>query len=68
MNSDNIKSPPMPSDEPLLKAGEVAEFLRLSGPKAVHALVRRGVIRGYRVGRILRFRRSDVEAALKPTV
>jgi excisionase family DNA binding protein len=49
--------------EPLLRTSEVAKILRISRG-TVRTWRRRGLIRGFRIGRDLRFRRSDVEAVL----
>ena len=47
--------------ERLYTTSEVAEILRIS-EQTVRALVDRGALRATHVGRLLRFRRGDVEA------
>lgn len=47
-----------------LTISEVARYLRLS-PSTVYKLKARGVLRGYRVGRNLRFDRAEIDADIK---
>jgi excisionase family DNA binding protein len=54
-----------PEFEPFLDADEVAPLLHLK-PETVRAQARRGIIPAVRVGRSLRFRLSDIAAALRP--
>ena len=56
-------STPRPLSEPLLDAGQVAELLRLR-PSTVYELVRNGQLPCIRIGRHLRFTRTDLEARL----
>lgn len=50
--------------EPLLTVDELAEYLRLE-PQTIRTLAREGKIPALKVGRIWRFRRSEVLQALK---
>ena len=45
----------------VLTVPEVAEYLRVT-PKTVYALVKRGDLPSFRVGRVVRCRKGDVEA------
>lgn len=45
----------------VLTVPEVAEYLRVT-PKTVYALLKRGELPSFRVGRVVRCRRGDVEA------
>lgn len=51
-------------DETLMETDDVARYLNVHR-KTVINLVERGELRGYRVGRNWRFRKSDVEAYLE---
>jgi excisionase family DNA binding protein len=53
-----VSSPP-PTPE-ILTVPEVAKYLRVTS-KTVYALVRRGELVGFRVGRVLRLRKADVD-------
>jgi excisionase family DNA binding protein len=50
-------------DEEALTRSQAARALHMH-PKSVVRLVRRGELRGKRVGRVWRFRRADVDACL----
>lgn len=52
------RAPTTPED--VLTVPEVAKYLRVS-TKTVYALLKRGELRGFRVGRVLRLRRTVVE-------
>lgn len=52
------------SDEQLMETDDVARYLNVHR-KTVINLVERGELRGYRVGRNWRFRKSDVDAYLE---
>lgn len=51
----------MPRDSDMLTVREVAKLLRLH-PSAVYRLLRENKLRGFKVGRSWRFKRSDLEA------
>ncbi|MFO0585630.1 MAG: helix-turn-helix domain-containing protein, partial [Anaeromyxobacter sp.] len=53
------------SDRDWLTAQELAQVYGFPSTRAVYLAVRRGTIPARRVGRLLRFLRSDVEAAFK---
>ncbi|MBL8195109.1 MAG: helix-turn-helix domain-containing protein [Blastocatellia bacterium] len=57
---------PMTQEKPeqLLKASDVAERLGVS-ERTVQRLTQRGLLVGYKIGRILKFRLSDVENYLE---
>jgi excisionase family DNA binding protein len=57
--------PALPPFEALLTAEQVAPLLNLQ-PDALRAQVRRGVVPAVRMGRSLRFRLSEIQAALRP--
>jgi excisionase family DNA binding protein len=60
----NMSNHDLPSDYPLLTKDDLAKFLRLRR-RGVEELLRRRVIPAYRISRrCLRFRLSDVIAAL----
>lgn len=48
----------------LMTADEVARYLKLSSRRAVYQAVRRGELTVYRLGRRIRFRRTDLDRAL----
>jgi excisionase family DNA binding protein len=52
------------SDEKLMETDDVARYLSVHR-KTVINLVERGELKGYRVGRNWRFRKSDVDAYLE---
>jgi len=59
---------PAPSLPPeILTVPEVALYLRVTS-KTVYTLVRRGDLRGFRVGRVLRVHRTDVEQFMKQSL
>lgn len=47
-----------------LDADEAAEYLRLRSRRALYDHVRRGRVPAHRLGRLLRFRRAELDAAL----
>ncbi len=51
------------SEDRLLTEGEVCEFLRIK-PRQLYAWRMQGLIPYIKIGKALRFRRSEVEAAL----
>jgi excisionase family DNA binding protein len=60
---------PRDSDHPKLNqewldAEEAAEYLRLRSVRALYDHVRRGRVPAHRLGRLLRFRRSELDAML----
>jgi putative molybdopterin biosynthesis protein len=64
MPSRSFSSHPAPRHDlhsvgPVLTVDEVAEVLRVNA-KTVYALVKRGKLRAFRVGRALRCRRAEV--------
>ena len=50
---------------PLLTTSQVASLLRVSG-ETVRALVRRGELKGIRVGHVFRFRPADIDLLAGP--
>lgn len=50
---------PATTSEDVLTVPEVAEYLRVT-TKTVYALIQRGALPSFRVGRVLRCRRCDV--------
>lgn len=57
-------SPPRVETE-WMDAAEAAEYLRLRSVRALYDHVRRGRVPGHRLGRLLRFRRSELDAVLE---
>ena len=53
----------MAKEQPLMTAGEVASYLRCS-ISTVRRLTRRGELPHYRLGKIVRFRRDEIDAWL----
>jgi excisionase family DNA binding protein len=51
-------------EDRLLSPKELSEFLRVSKPFP-YLLARRGLIPFYKMGKVIRFKRSDIEAYLK---
>lgn len=56
-------NPPQP--EELLSRKDTAELLRITLP-TLREYTRRGLVKGYRIGARVRYRRSEVLAALAP--
>jgi excisionase family DNA binding protein len=58
----------MEGREPKLEwmdAAEAAEYLRLRSVRALYDHVRRGRVPAHRLGRLLRFRRDELDATLR---
>ncbi len=55
---------PRPNQE-WLDADEAAEYLRLRSRRALYDHVRRGRVKAHRLGRLLRFHRLELDAALR---
>jgi excisionase family DNA binding protein len=54
-----------PEPEDLMTAAEAAAFLRLPSVRALYQLVRRGRVEAHRLGRQLRFSRSELAALVR---
>lgn len=52
-------------DTPWLSAEQAAEYLALSSKQALYQAVRRGEIPCYRLGKRLRFKRSELDRLLE---
>ena len=50
-----------------LTAAQAAQYLSLPSVKALYQFTRRGLIPAHRLGRLLRYRRQELDNALKPT-
>lgn len=53
-----------PSLPPVLTVPEVAAYLRVT-TKTVYGLVKQGRLRSFRVGRVMRFHRTDFETFIE---
>ncbi len=53
----------MDKDKEFFSVGELAEWLGI-GTMTIHRMVKRGDIPCYQVGKLFRFRRTDIEAWL----
>ena len=63
---DTLKKPPISADgyvpsgiEPLIDTEEAAALLQIH-PRTLQRMARRGEVRGYQLGRLWRFRASDL--------
>ena len=52
-------------DTPWMTPDQAAEYLALPSRKALYEAVRRGVVPCHRLGRRMRFRREDLDAAMR---
>jgi len=67
VNIDHQIKVPAQADDPLWTVEEVANYLRLK-PETVRAMARRGDLRAVKIGRVWRFRRSNLEQLLQEQV